>query len=62
MNADDTVTALQMTVIDRGRAPEFIRCDNGPELTAHALHRLVHHVRRTHALHRPGITLAERVD
>ena len=26
-----------MTVIDRGRAPEFIRCDTGPELTAHAL-------------------------
>jgi putative transposase len=31
------VTALEKTVIDRGRAPEFIRCDNGPELTAHAL-------------------------
>jgi hypothetical protein len=24
-------------VIDPGRAPEFIRCDNGPELTAQAL-------------------------
>jgi putative transposase len=37
IDADDTVTALEKTVIDRGRAPEFIRCDNGPELTAHAL-------------------------
>jgi hypothetical protein len=31
------VTTLEKAVIDRGRAPEFIRCDNGPELTAHAL-------------------------
>ena len=37
IDADNTVTALEKTVIDRGRAPEFIRCDNGPELTAHAL-------------------------
>ncbi len=37
IDADATMTALEKTVIDRGRAPEFIRCDNGPELTAHAL-------------------------
>ena len=37
IDADDTVAALERTVIDRCRAPEFIRCDNGPELAAHAL-------------------------
>ena len=37
IDADATVTTLEKTVTDRGRAPEFIRSDNGPELTAHAL-------------------------
>jgi putative transposase len=37
IDADATVTTLEKAVIDRGRAPEFIRCENGPELTAHAL-------------------------
>jgi putative transposase len=37
IDADATVTALEKIVIDRGVAPTFIRCDNGPELTAHAL-------------------------
>lgn len=37
IDADETVTALEKIVIDRGVAPTFIRCDNGPELTAHAL-------------------------
>ena len=35
-NADDTVAALEELVRQRG-APGHIRCDNGPELTAHAL-------------------------
>ncbi len=37
IDADATVTTLEKAVIDHGRAPEFIRCDNGPDLTAHAL-------------------------
>lgn len=37
IDADDTVTALEKTVFNRGRAPELIRFDKGPELTAHAL-------------------------
>ncbi len=37
ISADDTVKALEAVVAQRGRAPVFIRCDNGPELTAHAL-------------------------
>ena len=37
IDADDTVTTLEKTVIGRGRAPELIRSDKGPELTAHML-------------------------
>jgi len=36
ISAEQTVTALEQLVAARG-APENIRCDNGPELTAHAL-------------------------
>src|ERR1039458_2365800 len=35
--ADRTVVTLDGLVAVRGRAPEFIRADNGPELTANAL-------------------------
>ena len=37
IDADETVDELDRIVLTRGRAPEFIRCDNGPELTAIAL-------------------------
>ena len=37
IDADATVEVLDRLVAIRGGAPEFIRCDNGPELTAHAL-------------------------
>ncbi len=37
INADATVAALERIVAERGTAPECIRCDNGPELTANAL-------------------------
>jgi putative transposase len=37
IDADATVDVLDRIVRVRGRAPEFIRCDNGPELTANAL-------------------------
>lgn len=36
IDADATVAALEQIAAERG-APAFIRCDNGPELTAHAL-------------------------
>jgi putative transposase len=36
IDADRTVEVLDNLVLERG-APEFIRCDNGPELTANAL-------------------------
>ena len=37
IDADATVATLDKTVGARGVAPAFIRCDNGPELTANAL-------------------------
>jgi putative transposase len=37
ITADDTVGVLDSLVAVRGRAPEFLRMDNGPELTANAL-------------------------
>jgi putative transposase len=37
IDADSTVVTLEHLVALRGCAPEFIRCDNGPELTANAL-------------------------
>jgi putative transposase len=35
--ADDTVTVLEQIVASTGRSPAYIRMDNGPEMTAHAL-------------------------
>ena len=37
IDADATVACLDKIVDTRGRHPTFIRCDNGPELTANAL-------------------------
>ena len=37
IDADATVACLDTIVAGRGRHPAFIRCDNGPELTANAL-------------------------
>jgi putative transposase len=37
ITADQTVAELEALVAARGRAPQFLRCDNGPELTSHAL-------------------------
>jgi putative transposase len=36
IDADATVSVLEGLVAERG-APQFVRCDNGPELTANAL-------------------------
>jgi putative transposase len=37
IDADKTVGVLDRLVGERGTAPAFVRCDNGPELTANAL-------------------------
>ncbi len=36
IDADRVVSELERLVVER-RAPEYLRCDNGPEMTAHAL-------------------------
>ncbi len=37
IDADATVEVLDQIVAERGTHPDFVRCDNGPELTANAL-------------------------
>jgi transposase InsO family protein len=37
IDADATVATLDRIVIERGVVPMFVRCDNGPELTANVL-------------------------
>ena len=37
IDADATVDVLDRIVAVRGHSPQFLRCDNGPELTANAL-------------------------
>ncbi len=37
IDADQTVATLDRLIAERGSPPTFIRCDNGPELTANAL-------------------------
>jgi len=37
IDADRTVAALDRLTAERGQTPAFIRMDNGPELTAHAI-------------------------
>jgi putative transposase len=37
IDADATVAELDRIVAVRGHGPEFLRCDNGPEMTANAL-------------------------
>ncbi len=37
IDADATVACLDKVASARGRCPSFVRCDNGPELTANAL-------------------------
>jgi putative transposase len=37
IDADVTVAVLERLTTARGGAPQFVRCDNGPEMTANAL-------------------------
>ncbi len=37
ITADDTVAVLEEIVARTGRSPAFVRMDNGPEMTAHAI-------------------------
>jgi len=37
IDSDRTVGVLERLIGQRGRAPKYVRCDNGPELTANAI-------------------------
>ena len=52
IDADKTVATLEGLVAERGTAPAFIRCDNGPELTANASKGLVPVLARGQRIHR----------
>lgn len=54
IDADRTVATLERLVSKRGRAPRFIRCDNGPELTANALRDWCRFARAGSAYIEPG--------
>lgn len=54
IDADATVATLDRLVTARGRAPEHIRCDNGPELTANALRDWCRFTRAGSAYIEPG--------
>ena len=41
IDADKVVDVLDRIVSERGSHPEFVRCDNGPEMTSAALRDLV---------------------
>jgi putative transposase len=53
INADQTVEVLDALANRRG-APTHIRCDNGPELTAHAIKDWCRYTRTTTAFIDPG--------
>ena len=61
ITADDTVAVLESIVAQRGTAPEFLRMDNGPELTANALRDWCRFSFAGHRLHRAGQPLGEPV-
>lgn len=54
IDADKTVATLDRLVADRRTAPAFIRCDNGPELTANALRDWCRFARAGSAYIEPG--------
>jgi putative transposase len=53
IDADATVAVLERLVGERG-APEHVRCDNGPELTGHALRDWCRFARAETAFIEPG--------
>ena len=61
IDADRVVATLDRLVVERG-APAFVRFDNGPEFIAHAVADWCRFNGCRRRLHRPGLTLAERLD
>ncbi len=61
IDSDHTVDVLDRLVGERGTATAFVRCDNGPELTADRPARLVSLQPGRQRLHRPRVPMAERL-
>jgi len=61
IDSDATVAVLDGLVAQRGAAPEHIRCDNGPELTANALRDWCRFSRAHSAYIEPGSPTAGRL-
>ncbi len=60
IDADGVVACLERLAAERG-APAYVRFDHGPEFIAYARGRLVPLQRNGHGVHRPGLTVAERL-
>ena len=60
IDADTVVATLERLVAERG-APEHLRCDNGPEMTAHALRDWCELLQDRDRVHRAGLAVAEPV-
>jgi len=54
IDADMTVDVLDRLVVERGTAPGFLRCDNGPEMTANAIRDWCRFTRAGSAYIEPG--------
>jgi hypothetical protein len=61
LDADATVAVLDRLVAERQTTPRFIRCDNGPELTANALRDWCRFSGGRPQLHRARLAVAEPV-
>ena len=61
IDADHVVATLDRLALERG-APAFVRFDNGPEFIAHAVADWCRFNGVGYRLHRPRLTMAERLD
>jgi putative transposase len=59
IDAERTVTVLDRLVAERGSTPGFVRCDNGPEMTANALRDWCRFSGGRQRLYRAGVAVAE---
>ena len=60
IDADTAVSMLEDLAAERG-APELLRCDNGPEMTATRAPGLVRALQGRDRVHRAGLAVAEPV-
>ena len=61
IDGDSVVDVLDRIVAERGRRPEFVRCDNGPEMTSNALRDWCRFCRTGARVHRARQPVGEPV-